>query len=73
MCLAIPAKVLEVLGEEALVDFGGVERRVILTLLPEAQEGDYVLVHTGYAIQVLDQHEAIETLRVWQEILEQEK
>lgn len=73
MCLAIPAKVLEVKGGEAVVDFGGVERRVILTLLPEAQEGDYVLVHTGYAIQVLDQHEAIETLRIWQEILEQEK
>ena len=73
MCLAIPAKVLEVQGGEALVDFGGVERRVILTLLPEAREGDYVLVHTGYAIQVLDQHEAVETLRIWQEILEQEK
>lgn len=73
MCLAIPAKVLEVLGGEALVDFGGVERRVILTLLPETREGDYVLVHTGYAIQLIDQHEAMETLRLWQEILEQEK
>jgi hydrogenase expression/formation protein HypC len=72
MCLAIPAKVLEVLGEEALVDFGGIERRVILTLLPEARKGDYVLVHTGYAIQLVDRNEAVETLRVWREILEQE-
>jgi len=72
MCLAIPAKVLEILGGEAIVDFGGIKRRIMLTLLPQVREGDYVLVHTGYAIQVVDQHEATETLRLWKEILEQE-
>jgi len=72
MCLAIPAKVLDIRGGEATVDFGGVKRRVMLTLLPKVQEGDYVLVHTGFAIEVLDEYEAAETLRLWREILSSE-
>jgi len=72
MCLAIPGKVLEIHGSEALVDFGGVKRNVMLTLLPRVGEGDYVLVHTGYAIQIVDEHEARKTLRLWKEILEAE-
>ncbi len=72
MCLAIPGRVLEIHKDEAVVDFGGVKRKVMLTLLPEVGEGDYVLVHTGYAIQVVDEHEAEETLRLWREILETE-
>ena len=72
MCLAIPAKVLQICEDEALVDFGGVKRKIMLTLLPKVEEGDYVLVHTGYAIQVIDEHEAEETLRLWSEILKTE-
>ena len=70
MCLAVPAKVMEVKGDKALVDFGGgVRREVLLSLLDvEVKPGDYVLVHTGYAIQVLDEKEAEETLRLWREI-----
>jgi len=69
MCLAVPGKVVEVKGDKALVDFGGVKREVMLTLLGEkVQPGTYVLVHTGYAIQVLDQEEAEETLKLWREI-----
>ncbi|MEM0217421.1 MAG: HypC/HybG/HupF family hydrogenase formation chaperone [Candidatus Nezhaarchaeales archaeon] len=69
MCLAVPGKVVEVRGDRALVDFGGVRREVMLSLLEkEVRPGDYVLVHTGYAIQVLDQEEAEETLRLWREI-----
>ncbi|MCS7139081.1 MAG: HypC/HybG/HupF family hydrogenase formation chaperone [Candidatus Nezhaarchaeota archaeon] len=69
MCLAVPAKVLEVKGDKAIVDFGGVKREVILSLLSDAvQPGMYVLVHTGYAIQVLDEEEAQETLKLWREI-----
>jgi hydrogenase expression/formation protein HypC len=71
MCLAIPGKVVEVRGDRALVDFGGVRREVVLTLLDEeVKPGSYVLVHTGYAIQVLDQREAEETLKLWKEIAE---
>jgi len=70
MCLAIPAKVVEVSGTKAKVDFGeGVLREVNVSLV-EAKVGDYVLVHAGYAIQVLSREEALETLRLWREILE---
>jgi len=70
MCLAIPAKVIEVSGTTAKVDFGeGVLREVNISLV-EAKVGDYVLVHAGYAIQVLSREEALETLRLWREILE---
>jgi hydrogenase expression/formation protein HypC len=72
MCLAIPAKVISVKEEKAKVDFGeGVSREVNVTLV-NAKIGDYVLVHAGYAIQVLDEKEALETLRLWNEILEAE-
>lgn len=69
MCLAIPARVVTVQDDKACVDFGGVQREVNVTLV-KAKVGDYVLVHAGYAIQVLDEEEALETLRLWNEILE---
>lgn len=72
MCLAIPAKVVSVKEDKAKVDFGeGVLREVNVTLV-KAKVGDYVLVHAGYAIQVLDEKEAQETIRLWNEILEAE-
>jgi hydrogenase expression/formation protein HypC len=70
MCLAIPAKVLEIKGDVAKVDFGqGVAREVNVRLV-EAQIGEYVLVHAGYAIEKLDQKAAEESLNMWREILE---
>ena len=72
MCLAIPAKVMSIEGDEARVDFGeGVLREVNVTLV-DSKVGDYVLVHAGYAIQVLSEEEALETLRLWNEVLEEE-
>jgi hydrogenase expression/formation protein HypC len=72
MCLAIPAQVMSVEGDEARVDFGeGVLREVNVTLV-DAKVNDYVLVHAGYAIQVLSEEEALETLRLWNEVLEAE-
>jgi hydrogenase expression/formation protein HypC len=71
MCLAIPARVMSVKGEKAQVDFGeGVLREVNVTLV-DAQVGEYVLVHAGYAIQKMDEKEAKETLALWNEILTQ--
>lgn len=71
MCLAIPGKVLETEqeGESRLgrVEFGGITRKVSLDLVPEAQVGDYVIVHVGFAISKLDEQEARRTL----ELLEQ--
>ena len=72
MCLAIPAKVVSVTENSACVDFGeGVLREVNVTLV-NVKAGDYVLVHAGYAIQVLDEKEAQETIQLWNQILEVE-
>lgn len=70
--MAIPAKVISIDEDKAKVDFGeGVLREVNVTLV-NARVGDYVLVHAGYAIQVVDEAEALETIRLWNEILEAE-
>ncbi len=70
MCLAIPAKVIEFKDKKAKVDFGNSVLREVDITLVEAEAGDYVLVHAGYAIQTLSKEEATETLRLWNEILE---
>ncbi len=73
MCLAIPARITRVDGSKAQVDFGeGVLREVNVTLV-EAKVGDYVLVHAGYAIQMVDEKDALETISLWNEILAAEK
>ncbi len=73
MCLAIPARVVRVDGDKAQVDFGeGVLREVNVTLV-NAKVGDYVLVHAGYAIQLMDEKDALETLSLWNEILASQK
>ncbi len=66
MCLAVPMEVRAVSDNGmATVLMGGVEREISLVMTPEAQVGDYVLVHTGYAINVIDAVEAKETLRMF--------
>jgi len=70
MCLAIPALITSIEDKEADVEIGGITRRISLWLTPEAKVGDYVLVHTGYAINVLDQQEAEETLTLLRQIAE---
>ncbi|WP_311194887.1 HypC/HybG/HupF family hydrogenase formation chaperone [Selenomonas noxia] len=65
MCLAVPAKVVEIKDQLASVELNGVRRAASLMLLPEAKLGDYVLVHAGFAMQIVDAEEAerIEALR----------
>lgn len=70
MCLAIPAKIVELTYPEATVTIGGVARRARMDLLPEVSVGDYVIVHAGFAIQRLDEKEALETLHLLSEIAE---
>jgi len=68
MCLAIPVRIVSVDGDEAETEIAGVRRRVSIALTPEAKLGDYVLLHTGYAIGVIDEAEAEETLKLLEEI-----
>ncbi len=68
MCLAIPALIKVIEDKEAEAEIGGITRRISLWLTPEAKVGDYVLVHTGYAINILDEEEAAETLSLLEEI-----
>ena len=68
MCLAIPVLIKSIEDKEAEVEIGGVARRISLELTPEAKVGDYAIVHTGYAINILDQEQARETLKLLEEI-----
>ncbi len=73
MCLAIPGKIMTVTGDDPLfrtakVDFDGVAREVSLSCLPQAKVGDYVIVHVGVAISLLDEEEAKQTLEDFQQL-----
>ena len=70
MCLAIPALIKSIDVYQAEADIDGVTRQISLQLTPEARVGDYVLLHTGYAISVIDPEEAEETLKLLREISE---
>jgi hydrogenase expression/formation protein HypC len=68
MCLAIPGQILSIAGGEPLmrnarVSFGGLIKEVCLAYVPEAQAGDYVVVHVGFALSVLDESVALRTLK----------
>jgi len=69
MCLAIPARVVEINGDTAKADFGAGTMREVNVSLVDAKVGEYVIVHAGYAIEVLNQKAAEETLALWNEIL----
>ena len=68
MCLAVPTRIVQIEGDEAQAEIGGVARRVSLVFAPEARAGDYVLIHAGFAICVLDEESARENLRLFDEI-----
>lgn len=71
MCLAIPGVIESVDGRRAIVDFGGVKREAMLDLMEEGtvKPGTYVIVHTGFIIQTLDEEEAKKTIETWRELL----
>jgi hydrogenase expression/formation protein HypC len=68
MCLAVPGKILSTSGEDfarmARVSFGGIIKEVSLAYVPEAEEGQYVLVHVGFAISMVDEAEALQTFEI---------
>ena len=68
MCLAVPVRIKSINGTEAEVEISGITRKTNLMLTPEAKVGDYVLLHAGYAINIIDQAEAEETLAIFAEM-----
>ncbi len=69
MCLALPARLVQRQdGDLAIVDLGGVRKQVCVALVPQAREGDYVIVHVGHAIGLIDPEEAERTLALFGEI-----
>jgi hydrogenase expression/formation protein HypC len=68
MCLAIPARIISIDGQDAWIDAGGVQRRIGIMLTPGVKVGDYVLLHAGFAIGIVDPAEAEETLALFKEL-----
>jgi hydrogenase expression/formation protein HypC len=76
MCLAVPGKITEIYEAKGLlmgkIDFGGVTREACLTYVPEAKVGDYTIIHVGFALNLVDENEAMETLALLGEIADLE-
>ena len=72
MCLAIPGKILEINEEKhsAIVDFDGIKQEVIIALIQNPEIGKYVIIHAGYAIEQMDEEEALEAIKQWEDISE---
>lgn len=68
MCLAIPAIIKSIDGMEAEAEIGGISRHISIQLTPEVRVGDYVLVHTGYSISIVEQKDAEDTLEILREM-----
>lgn len=69
MCLAIPGKVVSIDGDQAQIDFGGTMKTANVSMV-EAKVGDWAVVHAGFAIEVMDEDEAKETIDLWNQFLE---
>jgi hydrogenase expression/formation protein HypC len=70
MCLAIPGKIIEIEQNTALVDFDGIKQNVVIALIQNPEIGKYVIVHAGYAIEQMDEKDALEAIKQWKEIAE---
>jgi hydrogenase expression/formation protein HypC len=71
MCLAIPGKITEIDGSHAIADFDGVRRKITIGLCDGVEIGKYVLVHAGYAIQIVNEEEALESISLWREMVDE--
>ena len=73
MCLAIPLKLIEITDDFGMIESGGIKRKVNLSLVENAKPGDFVVVHAGFAITIMDQEEGEKTLDLIKDWLEQEE
>ncbi|MBA7687362.1 hypothetical protein ES703_95824 [subsurface metagenome] len=72
MCLAIPGKILEIDDNSALIDFDGIKQKVIIALIQNPEIGKYVIVHAGYAIEMMNEKDALEAIEQWNELAEEQ-
>ncbi|MCQ2052610.1 MAG: HypC/HybG/HupF family hydrogenase formation chaperone [archaeon] len=72
MCLAIPGKIIAIKEQNGDIDFGGVVKQADLSMV-DANVGDWVVVHAGFAIDVMDEREALETIKLWNEVLDHDE
>ncbi len=72
MCLAIPGKVVAINGDIGDIDFGGVTKQTNLSMV-EAKVGDWVVIHAGFAIEVMDEDDAQETIKLWNDVLDHDE
>jgi len=70
MCIAVPSKVIKIEGKVAETELGGVIRKVSIEMVPEVKVGDYVMVHAGLAISIVDREEAEMERELWEELME---
>jgi len=70
MCLAVPMKLIKIEGTKGIAELGNLQREIGLLLLENAKIGDYVIVHAGYAIQILDEEEALKTISLLESYLD---
>jgi hydrogenase expression/formation protein HypC len=70
MCLAIPGKIVSIDGNTAVVDFDGIKQEVIIALVLNPEVGKYVIIHAGYAIEQMEEKDAMEAIEQWKEIAE---
>lgn len=72
MCLAIPGKIIEINEQKktALVDFDGIKQEVVIALIQNPEVGKYIVIHAGYAIEQMNEDEALEAIDQWKEIAE---
>ncbi len=69
MCLAVPGKIVRIEGDVGEIDFGGVIRKANVSMV-EGKVGDWAIVHAGFAIEIIDEEEALETIKLWNEVLD---
>jgi hydrogenase expression/formation protein HypC len=68
MCLAIPGKILEIDGISAMVDFDGIKQKIVIALIQDPEVGKYVIVHAGYAIEMMSEKDALGAIEQWKEM-----
>ena len=72
MCIAIPGKILKIDGNSAVIDFDGLKQKVIIALIQNPAVGKFVIVHAGYAIEMMDEKDALEAIEQWRELAEEQ-